>query len=138
MSASDSPELVCVDPKRIEDLWPHIKQFVRAAMRRSDMGRFDELEPDILTGGALVWLAWRRPVIEAVAVTQIVATELSKVCAIRACGGYQHERWIGLLDQIEAYAKAEGCRCTRIVGRKGWSRVLKNYRTTRIVLERQL
>ena len=41
-------------------------------------------------------------------------------------------------NEIEAYAKAEGCACVRIYGRKGWARVLKDYQVEQIVLERQL
>jgi hypothetical protein len=47
-------------------------------------------------------------------------------------------RWIGLLERIEEFARAEGCEATRIIGRKGWARVLTSYRTKRIVLEKDL
>jgi hypothetical protein len=47
-------------------------------------------------------------------------------------------RWIGLLDGIEDFARAEGCEATRIIGRKGWARVLASYQTKRIVLEKDL
>jgi hypothetical protein len=107
-------------------------------MQRGDLGRYEDIERDVLNGDALLWLAWCEPNIEAVAVTQIILTENSKVCMVQACGGSRFARWIGLLEQIEAYAKAEGCRCTRILGRRGWARVLKNYRETKVVLERQL
>jgi hypothetical protein len=107
-------------------------------MRRGDLGRFDDLENDVLSGGALLWLAYSQPIIEAAAVTQIILTEKSKVCMLQACGGSCLERWIGLIDPIEKYAKQQGCQCVRLMGRKGWSRVLENYRETKIVLERRL
>jgi len=47
-------------------------------------------------------------------------------------------RWIGLLERIEEFARAEGCEATRIIGRKGWARVLTSYQTKRIVLEKDL
>ena len=47
-------------------------------------------------------------------------------------------RWIGLLERIEDFARAEGCEATRIIGRKGWARVLTSYQTKRIVLEKDL
>jgi hypothetical protein len=47
-------------------------------------------------------------------------------------------RWIGLIEKIEEFARAEGCSATRIMGRKGWARVLASYRTKRIVLEKDL
>jgi hypothetical protein len=61
-----------------------------------------------------------------------------KVCVIVACGGSDMPRWLHLIEKIEDFARAEGCAATRIIGRKGWARVLAQYRTTRIVLEKEL
>lgn len=103
--------------------------------------------------------------IDAAAVTELHRTEWRKVCVIVACGApsgclrgsrLSHpsswaavsraadsraadmRRWIGLIEKIEEFARAEGCSATRIMGRKGWARVLASYRTKRIVLEKDL
>jgi hypothetical protein len=92
--------------------------------------------------------------VQAAAVTELHRTEWRKVCVIVACGapsrlrgsGSLHpsspaadmRRWIGLIEKIEEFARAEGCSATRIMGRKGWARVLAFYRTKRIVLEKDL
>ena len=98
--------------------------------------------------------------VQAAAVTELHRTEWRKVCVIVACGapsgrlrasGFSHpssraaasrtvdmRRWIGLIEKIEEFARAEGCSATRIIGRKGWARVLASYRTKRIVLEKDL
>ena len=47
-------------------------------------------------------------------------------------------RWLPLLEGIENYAKAEGCRNVRIFGRKGWHRVLDGYRQTYAILDKGL
>lgn len=131
------PRLICADPARVAELWPNIKERVASAVKRGGLGRFENLERDILSGDALVWLALSDE-IEAVAVTQTVITDDGNVCLIQACGGKDFSRWIGLIDGIEQYAKAEGCVKTRITGRRGWLRVLKNYRETKVILERPL
>jgi hypothetical protein len=131
-------ELVCVDPKKISEVWPHVLHFVKAAMKRGDMGTFADLQRDVLSGGALLWLVWRKPVLESAVVTQIILTERSKVCMIQACGGSMVLRRLDLLAKIEDYAKQQGCHCVRILGRRGWARVLPNYHETKIVLERPL
>jgi hypothetical protein len=59
----------------------------------------------------------------------------SRADASRATG---MRRWIGLLERIEEFARAEGCEATRIIGRKGWARVLTSYQMKRIVLEKDL
>lgn len=103
--------------------------------------------------------------VQAAAVTELHRTEWRKVCVIVACGApsgclrgsrLSHpsswaavsraadsraadmRRWIGLIEKIEEFARAEGCSATRIMGRKGWARVLASYRTKRIVLEKDL
>ena len=102
------------------------------------MGRFDDLQNDILNGDALLWLVWSRPIIEAAVVTQIILTERSRVCMIQACGGSMVLRRLDLLNRIEDYAMQQGCHCVRILGRRGWARVLPDYHETKIVLERPL
>jgi len=103
--------------------------------------------------------------VQAAAVTELHRTEWRKVCVIVACGapsgrlrasGFSHpssraaasrtavsrtvdmRRWIGLIEKIEEFARAEGCSATRIMGRKGWARVLTSYQTKRLVLEKDL
>ena len=103
--------------------------------------------------------------VQAAAVTELQRTEWRKVCVIVACGAPSRcsrgsrlshpsswaavsraadsraadmRRWIGLIEKIEEFARAEGCSATRIMGRKGWARVLASYRTKRIVLEKDL
>ena len=48
-------------------------------------------------------------------------------CIITACRRQRHEALLPLIDQIEAYAKREGCASGRIYGRKGWLSVLDAY-----------
>jgi hypothetical protein len=172
-SANDGPQLVCVDPARACEVWPHVRALIHAAMRRGDLSSFSAVEASVLAGDALLWLAWDPGAerITAAAVTELHATEWRKVCVIVACGGplgglrpsiarEEHQgvdarlrglcrqpplrrakgmaAWLPLLAGIETYASAAGCACVRIMGRKGWARALPTYRTTRIVLEKEL
>jgi len=92
----------------------------------------------VLQGRALLWLAWDGEDVNAAAVTEIGVTEWRKVCNIVACAGADMKRWLDLLEPIEEFAKAEGCAAMRIMGRKGWTRVLKAYRPRRVILEKEL
>jgi len=132
-----TPQLVCIDPRRIAQFWPHVAPLLKAAVVRTDLCAFDEIERDVLAGDSLLWLAWSGA-IEAAVITSLIKTDTSKVCVLTACGGKDMRRWLALLETIEAYARAEGCSRMRIFGRKGWQRVLANYHTTNIVLEKDL
>lgn len=131
-------EAICVDPKEVGKLWPHVAPWIKRAMERGDLGTFAAVEADVMAGHALLWLVWQAPDIKAAAVTQISRSERSKVCMIVACGGEGITLWLPLIGKIEAYARDEGCDLVRILGRKGWTRVLKDYRAPSVVLEKRL
>jgi hypothetical protein len=137
VASGPAPRLICVDPRSITEMWPHVAPLLKAAVTHTDLSRFDEIERDVLAGRSLLWLAWSGE-IEAAATTSLIETNKSKVCVLTACGGNDMHRWVALLETIEVYARAEGCNRMRIFGRKGWQRVLKTYHTTNIVLEKDL
>src|SRR4051812_24620338 len=105
-------ELICIDPEKVFDFWPHARGLIKSAVDATELSSFEDIEHQVLNGEQLLWLAWSDK-IEAAA-----TTHLSRgVCTIVACAGHQRERWLPLFDQIETYAKNEGCRCVRIFGR---------------------
>jgi hypothetical protein len=152
--------LVCIPPDKVALVWPHVRDLILAAMKRGDLSSFRPVEASVLCGDALLWLAMagdeyrgadprhrgacrERPVghgeqVAATAVTVLQQTEWRKVCIIVACAGAEMHRWLRLLDGIETYARAEGCSAIRIMGRKGWARVLTSYRAKQIILEKDL
>jgi hypothetical protein len=130
--------LVCVPPDQAAAVWPHVRALIHAAIKRGDLSSFRPVEASVLAGDALLWLAWDGAQIQAAAVTEQHRTEWRKVCVVVACGGAGVDRWIALLEGIEAYARAAGCAAVRIMGRKGWIRLLGDYRVKRIILEKDL
>lgn len=129
---------MCVDPKQIRRVWPHASHFIKKAILRTGLSDFKEVEDSILDGDALLWLVWDGERIEAAASTVLEIANGNKSCVIVACGGDDMGNWLGLIEQIETYAKNEGCQSTRIIGRKGWGRVLDDYRAEHVILEKSL
>ena len=135
---SASVELICVDPRRIREIWPHAAELIHKAVRRTNLNHARDIEVDVLGGRGLLWLAWNGEAIEAAATTSLIQTDTDKVCILTACGGADMRRWLPLLTQIEDYARNEGCACVRIYGRRGWQRVLDGYDVTHVILEKEL
>jgi len=131
-------ELVCVDPARIQQIWPHLKELLREACQRTGLSAFADLEADILSGCSLVWIAWNGQAIEAAASTILTNSDLGKVCVITLCAGRGLNRWLNLVERIESYAKDEGCTRIRIFGRKGWLRVLEGYDAKHVIMDKEL
>src|SRR5262249_17908069 len=119
-------------------IWECVKHWVRRAMERGDLGTFDDVEAEVMAGRALLWLVWKAPEIQGAAVTQIIETQRSRACVIVACGGENMRLWLPLVEKIESYGRGEGCGAVRILGRKGWARMLKNYGAPAVILERRL
>ncbi|MCK1387374.1 hypothetical protein IVB31_24300 [Bradyrhizobium sp. 21] len=131
-------ELVCIDPKCVQDIWPSTAPLLKQAIAKTGLAQFAMIERDILDGRSLLWVAWNGSMIEAAASTSLQQTDAGKVCIITACAGTGMTRWLSLIRAIEAYAQAEGCRCVRIFGRKGWARVLEGYEQTHAIIDKRL
>ena len=133
-----SVELVCVDPKRIHEIWPRVSPLLKAACHRTKLNAFADIEADILSGRSLVWMAWNGRTVESAAATILINSEIGKVCIITLCGGSDMKRWLPLIEQIETYAKAEGCKRVRIFGRKGWLYVLDGFEEKHVIMDKDL
>ncbi len=126
-------QLVCVDPAHVNQIWPIVSDIVKRAIDRG-FSSFPVIEANVLDGLFLLWLVIDRGKIIAACVTSLVGD----ACEIVATSGTGVNNWIHLIEGIEKYARAEGQARVRIIGRKGWARLLPTYKQTAVVLERQL
>jgi len=133
-----SAELVCVDPMRVREVWPHVSPLLKAACCRTKLNAFADIEADILSGRSLLWIAWNGRTVESAAATILINSEIGKVCIITVCGGSDMKRWLPLIEQIEAYARREGCKRMRIYGRKGWLHVLDGFEEKHVIMDKEL
>ena len=137
-------ELVYIPLDHVHLVWPRVAGLIKAAMRRGDLSSFAAVATAVIAGRAQLWVAIasddadRDHEIVAAAVTELQQTERRKFCVVVACGGHDMSRWLDLLAPIEDWARSEGCDAMRIMGRRGWIRVLPAYRLTRVVLEKEL
>lgn len=125
-------------PDKVSLIWPRVDGLIFTAMKKGGIGSFAAVQRVVLEGKAQLWLAISGQEIEAAAVTELMQTEWRLSCNVLACAGREMERWVGLLDKIEDFARVEGCSVVHITGRHGWERVLTAYRPTRVILEKRL
>ena len=107
-------------------------------MRRGGITDIADIDRTVQSGDALVWIAWNGLVIKAAAVTQLSTIHGERFCTIVACGGQHRNEWLQLIAELERYAKAEDCKAMRIFGRRGWERLLPDYKPARVILEKEL
>jgi hypothetical protein len=148
--SADVCRLICIDPAQAREFWPYVAPLIEAAMRKGRLTNYVDVERDVLAGGALVWIAWNGENIKAAAVTEIASANGERFCTIVACGAQtslrslrkldcdDRRQWLPLIAGLESYARAEGCAAMRIYGRRGWLRLLPDYRASRVLLEKEL
>jgi len=135
---SASAELAWVQPADVARIWPHVAHLIAGAMARGGMGRFEDVERDVLGNNAYLWLAIDGSAVLAAAVTKVTAEQDHRLCTIVACGGDDWRRWGALIEGLERYARAEGCKRIEICGRPGWLKRLPGYRLAKIVIRKEL
>lgn len=129
-------QCIPIDPAEVHKVWPLVTHFIEDAMKNGG-GDFDLVQRDVLNGGKLLWVA-AADRIWAAAVTGLHMEGAEKICVIWACGGHEKMRWLQLKDDLEIFARAEGCRSIRVYGRRGWSRELPDYKLINVTLEKVL
>jgi hypothetical protein len=131
--------LVDVPVSDIPIVRPLVEHWIEEAQRDSAYATTADVWAAIKTGAAQLWLAWSdKP--EAVCVTQLEITSKGKFCRIWIMVGQNMETWVGLMPELEAWAKREGCMMMRHEARPGWSKALKQYgyKMPHVVLEKEL
>lgn len=111
------------------DDWDRCKHYIQDALEYSGGSHtIDDVMLSVESGKAQFF-----PLDKSAIITEIVDYPQKAMCRIWLAGGDLDE----LMDAEKAiahWAKANGCAGMEIVGRKGWSRQLKDYRETSVVL----
>lgn len=128
--------LIAVPPDRAGEFWPLAEGWVGAAVRRCGDWTLDLVRDGVLDGRYALWLAVEGEKAFGATVTRITAPP--RTCEVIACGGDYHGQIPRLLTAIEDFARRDGCERIRISGRRGWARMLRDYRQPFITLEKAL
>ena len=131
-----------VPPERLTDAWPHVAPLVALACARSS-GKFEA--PDVARAVAesrfQLWVGIDDAgALRVMLLTRLLPYPRLTACELIACVGDDRGAWERLLDDIEAWAKANGAALMQPIARPGWERVLapRGYRKTHVMLEKVL
>jgi len=94
----------------------------------------------LINGKMQLWISWSRKKkkVEAAIVTEIVDYPQKRACRYFLAGGDNMKSWFKKMkNEIEQWAKLNKCHRIELVGRKGWSRWLKDYTPKHIVLVKE-
>jgi hypothetical protein len=131
-AALTSAPLVLIPAAHAETVWPLAEPHLRRALLYSD-GEFtlEETHGLIRDGRFQLWLAWDGGTRRAIGagVTEIFDYPRKRVCfLVLWASEAPRARWLDGLETVERWAREQGCDGMRLLGRKGWGRVLSGYR----------
>jgi len=106
--------------------WPSVLPWVEAAA--SDIGSLSvsDWHRRLETQHAQLWLVRTEEVLTGVIITEIYDTAAGKTCALPIVGGSHLSQSLCVLDEIESWAKEQGCTRLSGFGREGWVKALKH------------
>lgn len=125
----------------IPQYWPYISGWLGAALDKGDRwwstaGIYQELmdNPDC----ALFIVMDRRELKSATVIMVEDKQNGQRFAHVPACGGKGAKTWVHFFSELEDWARSRGAQSLSVTGRKGWTRLLPQYRQSAIVLERTL
>ena len=132
-------EVGLVPPDQVPYIWEKVHEHLLRMTPHSE----GELEPDdffeALTDAEMqLWVAIENKEIMAAMVTQIVPYPRKRILRIIAIGGDGMDGWIDKLPMIEDWALEMGCTSLECWGRKGWLKVLKDWKCSYHIITKDL
>jgi hypothetical protein len=128
--------LFCLGSEQIDSLWDEFAHHIYRMERMGFLGA-DELREELKLSKKQLWgVQDDTGKVAGVCITRVCG----KCCEIYAAAGTQTKRGqiLALYQHIEQWARDIGCTRMRVIGRKGWMRMLSGYLETGIILEKDL
>lgn len=125
---------------RVASVWPAVAPMLARALDhgQGDYG-LDDIRALLLDRSCQLWAWIEDGAIAACCVTTIIVYPRRKVCGLMLVGGKGLARWLDAAQPvIAAWARAQGCTQLEGYARKGWLRVLKDWRTAWTQIRRDI
>lgn len=127
-----------VPPARAREFWPHVERQINMALEYG-WNTPEEVLALIENAQAQCWLAIKGDKVLGTWVTRIEQSERGRFCLVWLAGGEKVHEWVHLVgENVEPWARENGCEEMQVVGRKGWVKRLPDYKWTSVVLRKSL
>jgi|TARA_B100001123_G_scaffold31853_2_gene33475 hypothetical protein len=130
--------IIRVSPNDVKTIWPHVKHHVDRCNEHSE-GELttQDFYNALIRREMQLWLAVDET-IKATMITQIITYPQKKILRIIAIAGDDMNEWLPNLPLIEEWALSIGCSALECWGRKGWTKVLEDWKCSYYVLTKDL
>jgi len=132
-------KIILISPDDVSYIWETVLPHIEAMEPHSE----GELSPvdfyEALTNAEMqLWVAIEKKEILASMITQIVPYPRKRVLRIISIGGEDMEKWLGFMSLLEEWALSVGCTSLECWGRKGWLKVLKDWKCSYHIITKDL
>ncbi len=114
-------------PEHIPDMWDEVAPFLDLSLCfTSGENTLDDLKKSCLAGQSTICVGHEGPELKAAILTYFVEYPQFKVCEFALAGSVFNAGLIPeAIEALIAWAKFNNCARVRVVGRKGWQKMLK-------------
>ena len=126
-------------PEEVDLFWNHVEPLLKKVVPHSE----GELEPEdflplLKTGEMDLWIVIMDKRVIAAMITQVIPYPRKNVCRILAIAGEGLHIWMKHFPMLEEWARQRDCKHIELWGRKGWLRVLKNWKNSYHILTKEI
>ena len=128
-----------VQPEDVAYIWEEVAPLLEKVKEHTE-GEFetdDYLEP-LTNGNMHLWIATEYSDVKAAMVTQFAIYPQKNILRIVSMAGDDFEEIRGFQDMIEAFAVRMGCSALEMWGRKGWKKLLPDWKDSYTVYTKEL
>ncbi len=131
--------LVAVPPDKAQEAWPLAEKYAQSAAGADQTGfsQVADIHMNIMLGEAILWLAADGTKVIGAGATRIIE-DGRRYCEIFFWAADDQKKCAPLLKTIEKYAKDERCVSVRLAGRRGWARLLPDYKLVSVILDKAI
>jgi len=101
----------------------------------------DEIHESLENSEKQLWMISRDDSVVCIAVTEVWKSDAGLVCRIEIASGdfsASLDDMRAIYQQIEDWASGMGCVGVEVLGRRGWAKVLRGFKETGVILEKDL
>ena len=126
-------------PEDIPYIWDQVEPLLARVTPHTEgeLETDDYIEP-LNNGEMQLWIASEDSKVHSAMITQIVPYPQKKVLRIISLAGSEFSRVYQHLDMVESFALRTGCTALEMWGRKGWKKLLPEWKDSYIVFTKDL
>ena len=124
---------------QLSSLFDQLKGHLDLALTKAPEYETTDVLDEVIRGRSTLWYI-RDPqdTIVGIVTTQLKQYPQKTIGLIHLLGGTDIYKWVHTIETLEAWATANRCESMEIQGRRGWLKLLPDYKEQRVFMTKQL